>query len=283
MHPEKPLTRAWFAIAACLVSLTTYLSGCDPGITGIETSSSSSSSSSSSAVTSAAGIWSGTDSATGLSMIGFVDSSGQGDFVLSNGVQFTGAVQVAGTSVAMGLDGYTQFGAQFSDGSTSGVGTFSGTVSAGSSITGTLTFTTAGNSMTTSSWSLTFSSLYDTSSPVSAVDGTYTDSGTAVTQGLDPLTGATVSIASGALSGQSSTTGCALNGTISNSNASYDVYQVSYTYASCTGTYAALNGVQFTGLAYSNPNESPAQIVIGVVGQNGSGTDYGLVLALSTT
>jgi hypothetical protein len=120
------------------------------------------------------------------------------------------------------------------------------------------------------------------SSPVSAVSGTYTDGGSAVSQGLDPLSGATVSISSiGAISGQSPTTGCALNGTISTSNASYDVYQVSYTYENCTGAYSVLNGVQLTGLADFNPNESPSEIVIGVTGVSGSGTRYGAVLALS--
>lgn len=275
------LTRAWFAFAACLVAVAAYLSGCNTdGLSTLD----SSSSSSSSGVASAAGIWTGTDSATGLAITGFIDASGQADFILSNGVQFTGAVQVAGTSVAMSLDGHTQFGAQFSDGTTYGVGTFSGTLSSGSSLAGTLTFTTTGNSMTSSDWSLTFSSLYDTSSALTSVGGTYTESSSAVTQGLDPLSGASVSISStGMLSGQNSTNGCVLNGTISNSNPSYDVYQVSYTYASCTGSYSVLNGVQFTGLADYNPNVSPSEIVIGATGQNGSGTYYGLVLALGGT
>ena len=279
MHSEKTLTRAGFAIAACLVAVATYLSGCN---TDPLSTLGNSSSSSSSGMASAAGIWTGTDSATGLAIIGFVDSSGQADFILSNGIQFTGAVQVAGTSVAMSLDGYPQFGAQFSDGSTYGVGTFNGTVASGSSLTGTLSFTTTDNSMTTSNWSLTFSSLYDMSSTVSALIGTYTDSGSAVTQGLDPLSGASVSISStGVLSGQNSANGCVLNGTISNSDTSHDVYQVSYTYENCTGAYSALDGVQFTGLADYDPNESPSGIVIGVTGVSGSGAHYGNVLALS--
>lgn len=284
MNSQNERTRPCMALWVCLMAVLASVSGCNTDQLSTLEGSSSSSSSSSSGTASAAGIWTGTDSATGLQMIGFIDSSGQADFILSNGVQFSGSEQVAGTAVAMSLDGYTQFGAQFSDGSTYGVGTFNGTVSSGSSITGTLSFTTSGDSATTSNWSLTFSSLYDTSSPVSAVSGTYTESASAVSQGLDPLSGATVSISqSGMLSGQNSTNGCELNGTISNSNTSYDVYQISYTYESCTGAYSVLDGIQFTGLAYYNTSASPAEFVIGATGVNGSGTYYGLVLALAAS
>jgi hypothetical protein len=279
VQPQKKWTLPCTALGMCLIAALTCVGGCNTnGLSAVDDSSSSSSS-----TATAAGIWTGIDSATGLQMVGFVDSSGQADFILSNGIQFTGTAQVAGTSVAMSIDGYPQFGAEFSDGSTSGVGTFNGTLTSGSSITGTLTFTTIADSVTTSTWTLTFSSLYNMSSPVSAVSGTFTESTSAVSQGLDPLSGASVSIsATGALSGQSSTSGCALNGTISNSNTSYDVYQVSYTYENCTGSYAVLNGIQFTGLGYYNPNVSPPEITIGVTGVNTSGAYYGLVLALSS-
>jgi hypothetical protein len=42
-----------------------------------------------------------------------------------------------------------------------------------------------------------------------------------------------------------------------------------------------LNGVQFTGLADNNPNESPAEVVVGATGENSTGTYYGVVLALT--
>jgi hypothetical protein len=68
---------------------------------------------------------------------------------------------------------------------------------------------------------------------------------------------------------------------VSTNNTSYDVYEVSYTYESCTGTDAALNGVQFTGLAILNTGVSPAQLLIGVTGQNSGGTNYGLISGLT--
>ena len=76
---------------------------------------------------SAAGIWSGTDSASGLGLTGFIDADGQADFYRSDGVQYVGTTQVSGTTLDIALDGYTQYGYQFSDGSTFGTGTLSGT------------------------------------------------------------------------------------------------------------------------------------------------------------
>ena len=248
---------------------------------GCNGSSSSSSSSSSSATTnaSAAGIWTGTDSASGLTLSGIVNAAGLADFIRSDGVQYVGTVQISGTALAVTLNGYTQFGDEFSDGSTYGVGTLNATVSTGSSISGTLTFTTSDDTATSSTWSLTFDSLYDTASSLSTISGNYSDSSTG-----DPLNGATVSITSGGvITAQSSANGCVLNGRMSTNNTSYDVYEVSYSYESCTGTDATLNGIEFTGLAILNSNVSPVQIVIGVTGQNASGTNFGLVSGLTAT
>lgn len=233
---------------------------------------------------SAAGIWSGIDSATGLELNGFISSAGQADFIRSDGVQFVGTAQVSGTTVQMAINGYTQFGYQFSDGSTSGTGTFSGTLSSGSSsdssntISGTLQFTTASNTATTSTWSLTFNSLYNSASSLAAIGGTYTDHLAAVSDGIDPLSGASVTISStGALYGQGSTDDCVLNGSASVIDSSSDLYAISYTLESCSGSEAVLNGVQFSGLAERNTSTSPAAIVVAVTGQSQTGLYYGIV------
>jgi hypothetical protein len=226
---------------------------------------------------SAAGIWTGTDSESGLTVTGIINSAGLSDFIRADGVQYIGTAQVSGTTVAITLDGYAQFGSQFSDGSTYGIGTLNATVSSGTSIDGTLSFTTTDNTMISSTWSLTFDSLYNSASSLSSISGNYTDSST-----NDPSNGATVSITSGGvISAQNPSNGCVLNGQVSTNNTSYDVYEVSYTYESCTGTDAALNGVQFTGLAILNTGVSPAQLLIGVTGQNSGGTNYGLISGLT--
>jgi hypothetical protein len=240
--------------------------------------------SSTSTTGSAAGLWTGTDSASGLQLTGFINANGQADFIRSDGVQFVGTAQVSGTTLDISLNGYTQYNYQFSDGSTFGTGTFSGTFGSGSTISGSLQFATGGTTTITSTWSLTFDSLYNTASSLGTISGTYTDNLAAVSAGVDPLSGASATISSsGVLFAQGSTNDCVVNGTITVTNASYDLYQVSYTFANCSGSYAVLNGVQFSGLAELNTNASPAVMVIAVTGESATGAYYGIVSDLSAS
>lgn len=264
---RAPLVLAGMSLA--MLALALALAGC--GGSGLSDSSSSATSAS------AAGIWTGTDSSSGLSLTGIVNSAGVADFIRSDGVQYVGSVQVAGDTLAATLDGYTQFGSQFSDGSISGVGTLNATVSTNSSISGTLSFTTSGNSASSSTWTLTFDTLYNSSSSLSAISGNYTDATT-----NDPANGTTVSISgSGAISAQNASNGCVLNGQVTVQNASYDIYQVTYSYASCSGADATLNGIEFTGLALLNTDVSPTQLVMGVSGKDSTGNGYGIVSGLT--
>ena len=232
---------------------------------------------------SAQGIWAGTDSATGLQLTGFVNANGQADFFRSDGVQFIGTTQVNGTTLQIPLSGYTQFGYQFPDGSNSGTGTFSGTVSSGASISGSLQFATTDSTAIDSSWSLTFDSLYNSTSSLATISGTYTDGAAVVNQGVDPLSGSSVTVSSsGVLFAQGSTNDCVLNGTITVTNASYNLYEVSYALASCSGSYAVLNGVQFTGMAEFNSSASPDKLIIAVTGTSSSAA-YGIVSQLTAS
>ena len=104
---------------------------------------------------SATGVWSGSDSVSGLGVTAIINSGGDATFIRSDGVQFTGTVQVSGSALAVTVDGYSDFGSAFSDGSTSGLGTLNGTVTTAASITASLTFTTADSTAITGSWSLT--------------------------------------------------------------------------------------------------------------------------------
>ena len=49
---------------------------------------------------SATGVWSGTDSVSGLTITALINSTGQADFIRSDGVQFVGSVQVSGAAIA---------------------------------------------------------------------------------------------------------------------------------------------------------------------------------------
>jgi hypothetical protein len=224
---------------------------------------------------SATGLWSGADSATGLTITAVINSSGQADFIRSDGTQFVGSVQVSGDSMAATLGVYANFGTAFADGSTHGLGTLSGTVTSGGTLTANVAYTTDGGTTVSGVWSLSYDTLSNTASSLTAISGSYTDG----------ATGAVLSISgSGQMTSQDPTTGCVLNGTVSITTGGVDVYQVVYDYESCSGASAALNGVAFSGLAVLNPDVSPAQVVIGVSGQStqqSAAMYYGIVSYLN--
>ena len=199
---------------------------------------------------------------------------GQAAFIRSDGILFTGAVQVSASTLAVTVDGYPDFSSAFSDGSDYGIGTLSGTVTTGATLTASLTFMTNGNSPITGTWSLTYEALSNTASSTTAISGNYTDG----------VTGTTISISTtGGMSGQNAANSCTLSGSVSSADSTHNVYEVAYTYAGCTGTYAAVNGVQFSGLATLNSTVSPALMIMTATGTSGAGVPYGIVASLNGT
>ncbi len=223
----------------------------------------------------AEGLWTGTDSLTQLTVTGIVDSTGKAAFIRSDGAEFTGTLQVSGSTVAAGVDGYPSYGATFDDGTTYGVGTLNGTVSESETLSLTLEFTTSDNNSLTSTWNLSFLTLSTSGATLAKISGSYTDA----------TTGAAVSISSdGVLFAQAASSGwtdCVLNGTVSVPDANFDIYDVTYTYSSCTGNWAALNGVSFSGVALLNSNASPNQIIIGTSGESSTDESYGIITTLN--
>ncbi|HEX2791867.1 MAG TPA: hypothetical protein VHN17_15660 [Steroidobacteraceae bacterium] len=220
---------------------------------------------------SATGVWSGSDSVSGLGITALINSSGQANFIRSDGVQFVGSVQVSGDAIAGTVGVYSNFGTAFADASTHGLGTLNGSVTSAGAMTVSLSFTTDAGTAASGNWSLSFDTLTSSGSSLTAISGNYTDG----------TTGATVSISgAGQMNSQDAATGCVLNGSLSTMAGSIDVYQVAYSYENCSGAPAVLNGVPFTGLAVLNGNASPAQVIIGVSGQStasGSTVYYGIV------
>lgn len=220
------------------------------------------------------GVWGGTDAVTGDSVVGYIDAAGQATFIRGDGTQFVGSVQVSGSTLVATVDGFTKFPTTFSDNSTYGIGTLNGSVSTGASLTASLSFTTNGGTAVTGTWSLTFNSLTNTGSSLSTLAANYTDN----------VSGTVISISSdGVMSGQNAANACVLNGTVTISNSAYDIYEVAYSYANCTGADAVLNGVQFTGLAVLNSSVSPAQLTVATTGTATSGDKYGLVATLNAS
>ena len=216
---------------------------------------------------SAVGVWVGSDSVSGRSLTAYINSAGRASFIRSDGVQFDGSVQVSGSNLAATVTGYTDFSANFSDGSNTGIGTLNGMVTTGKSLSATLSFTTDGGTMISGTWQLNFAAQSNAASSSGAVSGNYTDN----------VTGTVLSVTnSGVMTSQNANNGCVLNGSISTSDATHDIYEVAFSYGNCTGAYAVLNGVQFTGLATLNASASPQQLSWAVSGASTT-AKYGLL------
>ena len=201
------------------------------------------------------GIWKGTDPISGLSVTGVITESGQLQFIRSDGVVYYGSVTTSGNNLSGTYTGVAPAGTTFADGSTYGTGTVSGTVQARQTLSGTLSFTTANGGAKSGSGTFAFDSLYNSGSSLAAIAGNYTDA----------ADNAVVNVNSnGVVFSQSPVTGCVINGQVSIINASYDAYSVSYSFASCQGAAAYLNGTTATGLGVLDTTMNPVTAIIGV-------------------
>lgn len=142
---------------------------------------------------------------------------------------------------------------KYPDGSTSGTTTLSGTVAQRSSLTVTDTLMTSAGTSGTATHTWSYSSLYSEMPSLATIAGNYTDGSNTLTVNSN-----------GAIFEQDPTTGCVLNGQASIVNSSYNAYALSFSYASCTGAAAVLNGQTGTGFGYYDDSLSPNQFVYGV-------------------
>jgi hypothetical protein len=141
----------------------------------------------------------------------------------------------------------------YSDGSTSAASALSGTVAQRSSLTLTVNTTTSmGTALGAETQTWSYSNLYAETPSLATVAGNYAD-------GSDTLTVSS----NGAIFEQDPATGCVINGQASIVNPSYNAYAFSFTFSSCTGNYAALNGQAATGLGYYDDSVNPPQLVYG--------------------
>lgn len=198
------------------------------------------------------GIWTGTDSISGLKVTGIVDESGDFHFIREDGDQYVGTATVSGNTLSASFNGYTQ-------GGIFGAGTLSGTIVARSSIQANTSFQPNGNTAESGTLNLTFSSLYDVASSISTIAGSYGDS-----------SGDTATVYSdGTLFYQSASTGCSGDGVVTVPTPQYNVYQVSVTVQGCTGADAGLNGAAMTGLATYDNQASTPEVIVGVSSPGG--------------
>jgi hypothetical protein len=222
------------------------------------------------------GIWHGTDQVTGLTILALVDELGHFTLIRADGVQFTGLAVTAGTSLYASIEGVTEFGKTFPDGSIHGSGTLTGDVTARQEMDIDAQFTTdAGTGahilVPPTPQPFQFDVAYNESSSLAIIAANYADA----------VTGTVVTINSnGDIFAQDANTGCVINGRISIIEETYNVYDVQVSYANCQGATAALNGIPFAGLVALGDTMTPQQLVGGVTGSVNGRRKYSIVYAL---
>jgi hypothetical protein len=185
------------------------------------------------------------DQNNGCASVGFGQVSVSGNTI-------TGTVNVALVSWTT-IAGVTP-NCVYADGSTSGTGTVSGTVTQQSTMTVTVSGTTSmGTAFSPATYTWTFSNEYDTASSLATIAGNYSD-------GSDTLTISS----SGVIFEQDPSSGCVINGQVSLIDTQYNAYSVSITYSSCMGSAAGANGVTLTGLATLDQTVTPAVLDYGL-------------------
>lgn len=209
---------------------------------------------------SAGGIWEGTTS-DGAEIFGLVTETGEFHFLQDDGVQYFGTVTTSQNAVTANFTGVTEFGTAFPDGSTSGTGTLTGTVQARVSLSGTSNFRTSLGNTNVSTVPLTYNAIYDRDSSLATIAGNFTETTTADVVSIN---------ANGVAFMQDPLSGCVINGTVSIIDGRFNAYRVQYTYSSCQGQYAVLNGATFRGLAALNNTVVPEQLVVGATGTVGT-------------
>jgi hypothetical protein len=212
------------------------------------------------------GIWVGTVTVAGqgsFELIGLVAEDGRGHFIQEDGVQYWGTVVSSGNSITANITGATEWGDEFLDGSTSGTGTISGSISERRSISATSTFTTTAGTRTTGTISLTYDPLYDRDSSLATVAGNYTNA-------FEPGADAINVSGSGVLFGQIPAWGCVVNGQVDTIDTRYNAYDIEFTYSNCWGPYAVLNGSTFSGIGTLDNTVNPELAIAGLQGRVGT-------------
>jgi hypothetical protein len=186
-------------------------------------------------------FFAGLDTTTGCALVGFGQLVVSGSSV--TGTTDDGVVQLTSNTTACG----------YTDGSTGGTSNVSGTVTQRSSMSLSVTSTTSmGTALGTTSQTWSYSKLYEETPSLTKLAANYADGPNTMTISSN-----------GTLFEQDPTTGCVLNGQVSIVNASYNAYAMNFTFSSCTGAEAALNGIVVTGLGYLDDSVSPNQFLFG--------------------
>jgi hypothetical protein len=198
------------------------------------------------------GIWRGTDSASGLAVTGLVTESGKADLLRADGTQFTGQVSTIDSTLSASGEAFAA--TTFADGSTHGRWSISGTIQERQSISAALVMTTDNGTSVQGTLDLSFDPLYNRPSSLETVAGGYAPAGG----------GFELFISDGNL--QLSELICEWSGQIAPLDPSYNIYQVHLTTKCDNGSTT-----EGDGLATLDDTVTPEQLLMGLVGPNGTG------------
>jgi PKD repeat protein len=201
------------------------------------------------------GIWFGADS-DGKQILALITETGRFQFLDESEFQGSGILTVTADDE---ITASFRMFSTFADGLTSLDCSLDGLVTERATIDGIVTCSGVGP-QTSVAVSLNYQALYDLDSDLAMFAGTWTDSSN---QGGD-----VVSIdALGVITGQDgSGSGCVYSGQVSVINPNFNVYDMEWTYSSCTGQSAALNGATFSGIGAIDDTVMPVEFFLGATG-----------------
>jgi len=204
------------------------------------------------------GIWFGSDS-EGDQILALITESGRFHFLeLTTGNQGSGTINVSnGNQISTNFRFVPAVGNLFADGSPYSDCSASGTIVERSTLNGTIVCTTSMGSQSSVTVNLAYDARYELGSDLATFAGEWTDSSN---PGIDVVNIDSV----GAITGQDeSGTGCVYSGQVSIIDSTYNAYDVEWTYSSCSGQFAILNGITFSGIGAIDNTVSPIEFTVG--------------------
>lgn len=207
------------------------------------------------------GIWIGTDS-EGDDIIALITEAGRFHFLETTTLaQGSGNASVSnGNDITASFRFVPPVGFVFADGSTFSDCTVTGTVAERTSLSGTVNCTSSLGNQSSVTVNLAYDTLYDLNSSLGTFAGTWTD---ASAPGIDIVNVDSL----GVIIGQDgSGSNCIYSGQVSLIDANFNAYDVEWTYSSCIGNAAILNGVSFSGIGAIDNTVTPVNFILGATG-----------------
>ncbi len=198
-----------------------------------------------------AGIWRGTDSTTGLAVVGLLDDVGEAEFIRSDEALFSGVLSTAKDN-SISASGTAYAINRFPDGSESGSWTMQGTLKERETLSVKISVITSAGTATTGTLELTFDPLYDQPSSLASLAGGY-----APPNGFPYLIESNGSFSLAILI-------CETSGQFSIIDPAHDLYRVSSTEVCDNGKTTTRSG-----LAAQETSLTPPHLLVGWSGSDG--------------